>query len=139
MHGAAVEVVGGRARAAADEGAHTGKHLLHMERFGDVIVRARVDACHLVAPTVAGGEDQDRHRPPLLSPRLQQRQSVHLRQTEIEDDGVIRLGLAEIVAFFPVEGAIHGVARPLQGLAELTVEVPVVLDDEQSHGLFALT
>src|SRR5262249_39271827 len=87
----------------------------------------------LVAPAVARGQQQDRHGAPRPPPRLQHRDAVHLRQADVEDDRVIRLAFAEVMAFLAVEGAVDHVARVRQRGRELTVEIGVVLDDQESH------
>ena len=60
--------------------------------------------------------------------------AVDLRQAEVEDHGVVGLGLAEELAFLAVESRVDRVARMLQRGDDLAVEVLVVLDDEQAHG-----
>ena len=72
-----------------------------------------------------------------MRPARRQRSStddaVDLRQAEVEDDGVVGLGLAEELAFLAVERLVDRVAGVLQRGHDLPVEVLVVLDDEQSH------
>jgi len=67
-HRAAHELALGVADRAAQQRAHAGKHLLQMERLGDIIVGAGIEALHLVAPAVAGGEHEHRHGAPGTPP-----------------------------------------------------------------------
>ena len=70
---------------------------------------------------------------PAAAPRLEHRDAVHLGQADVEDDGVVGLGLAEKVAFLAVEGAVDHIARVGQRRRELAVEIGIVLDDEEAH------
>jgi hypothetical protein len=81
-----------------------------MERLGDIIVGAGVEALHLVAPAVARGQDQHRHGAAGAAPFLQHRNAVHLRQADVEDDGVVGLALAEKWPSSPSKRAIDHIA-----------------------------
>ncbi len=105
-----------------------------MERLGDVIVGAGVKALHLVAPAVARGEDQHRHGAPGLTPGHQDGDAVLLGQSQIENDGVVWLRLAEKQPLLAIESAIDGVTRAFQCGHELAIEVFVILDDEKAQG-----
>ena len=77
--------------------------------------------------------DWARHRPSVAPPGLQHRDAVHLRQPDVEHDGVIGLAVAEKVAFLAIEGAIDHIAGIAQGGGQLAVQIGVVLNDEQTH------
>jgi hypothetical protein len=102
-----------------------------MERLGDIIVGAGVEAVHLVAPAIARGQDQHRHHASAAAPGFQHRDAVHLRQADIEDDGVVRLALAEVMAFLAVERPVDGIAGVRQRAGELAVQVRIVFNDKQ--------
>ena len=102
-----------------------------MERLGDIIVGAGIDAGDLVAPAFARGEDQHRHLALVAAPLLEHAQAVLLRQAEIEHHGVVGLGVAEKMPLLAVEGGIDGVAGLAQRGDELAVKVRIVLDDEK--------
>ena len=55
------------------------------------------------------------------------------RQAEIEDDGVIGLGIAEEMALLAVHGRVDDIAGIGQRRHELPVEIGIILDDEQAH------
>ena len=132
-HRPAVELALGVAGGTAQQRADAREHLFEVERLGDVVVGARVEPLDLLAPAVARGEDQDRHGAAGAAPILQHRNAVRLGQADVEDHRVVGLGLAEILAFLAVEGAVDHVARVGQGGGELTVEVGIVLDDEETQ------
>jgi hypothetical protein len=56
------------------------------------------------------GLHEDRHGAPCAPPGFQHGDAIHLRQPDIQNDGVIRLDFAEVVSFLAVEGAIDDVA-----------------------------
>ena len=134
-HRPAVEFALGVAGRAAQQRADARQHLFEMKRLGDVVVGAGVEALHLVAPAVARGEHQHRHGAAGPAPGFQHRDAVHLRQADVEDHGVVGLGLAEIVPLLAVEGAIDHVAGIGQRGGELPVEIRIVLDDEETHAV----
>ena len=99
------------AGGAPQQRAQPRQNLLHMEGLHDIIVGAGIEALDFVAPAVARGQHQDRHRPPGLAPVAEDRNAVLLRQADVEDDGVIRLRIAEKPALFAIVGAIDNIAR----------------------------
>ncbi len=105
------------------------EHLFEVEGLRHIVVGAGIEALHLVAPAVARGEHQHRHGAAGAPPRLDHRDAVHLRQADIEDDGIVGFGLAEVMALFAVKGAVDHIPRVGQGGGELTVEIGIVLDD----------
>ena len=104
-----------------------------MKRLCDIVVGAGIEALHLVAPAVARGEDQDRHRAAVAAPCLQHRDAVHLRQADVEHDGVIGLAVAEEVPLLAVERAIDHIAGIGQRRRQLTVEIRIIFNDEQAQ------
>ena len=134
-HRPAVELALGVAGRAAQQRADARQHLLEMERLGDIVVGAGVEALHLVAPAVARGEDQHRHGAAGAPPGFQHRDAVHLRQADVEDHGVVGLALAEVMPLLAVERAVDDVAGVGQRGRELPVEIGIVLDDEEPHGV----
>ncbi len=76
----AIELRFGHARAAAQESADPGDDLLHLEGLGDVVVGAGIDACDLLAPAVARGQDQNGSLDVCPAPAIENAQPVNLRQ-----------------------------------------------------------
>jgi NADPH-dependent 2,4-dienoyl-CoA reductase/sulfur reductase-like enzyme len=123
---------------AAHIGAHAREQFAHVEGFGDVVIGAEIEALDLLAPAVAGREDQHRHGAPVLAPRLQHREPVNLRQAEVEDGQIVRLGLAKELAVLAIVGGIDSIARIRERSAELLTQVLVVLDHQYPHALSIL-
>ena len=121
------------AGGAADERAHAGKHFFHMERLRHIVIGTGVDTGNLVAPAVAGGEDEHRHGLAGRTPFFNDGDAVELRQADIEDDGVIGLGIAEIMAFLAVECLIDNITGFFQRIGQLTIEIGIVLNNENTH------
>ena len=82
------------AGGAADDSAEAGEQFLRLERLGQIIVGAGVDAGHAFRPGAARGQDQDRRRHARGAQVPDHRQSVEPRQAEVEDDAVEVLSLA---------------------------------------------
>ena len=68
LHRPAGDLARGMAGGAAQQGAHAGEQLLHVEGLRYVIVGAGIEALDLVAPAVAGGQDDDRRLAALAAP-----------------------------------------------------------------------
>ena len=68
-----------------------------------------------------------------FAPALQDGHAVDLGQAEIEHDGVIGFGVAEVPAFLAVIGDIDDEARGLQRLLQAERQRRLVLDDQESH------
>ena len=130
---AALDVALGVAGGAAHLGADARQQLLHMEGLGHVVVGAGVHAGDLVAPAVAGGEDDHGHVALGATPLLEHADAVHLRQAGVEDDDVVGLGLAEEEALLAVEGGVDRIARIGQGRDQLAIEISIVLDHQYAH------
>ena len=130
---AALDLALGVAGGAAHLGAHARQQFLHVERLGEIIVGAGVHAGDLVAPAVARGEDDHRHLAFGPAPLLEDRDAVHLRQPDIEDDDVVGLGFAEEVAFLAVERLVDGIAGVGQRRHQLAIEIGIILDDERAQ------
>ena len=85
------------------------------------------------APAVARGEDQDRHRALVAAPSFEHRNAVHLGQADVEHHGVVGLAVAEIMPLLAVECAIDHISGITQRGGELTIEIRIVLNDEQAQ------
>ena len=115
------------------QGADAGQDFLHVEGLGDVVVGAGVEARHLVAPAIAGGKDEDRHLAPGAPPFLENADAIHDGKADVEDDGIVRLGVAEKVAFLAVLGRVDRIAGVGECGHQLPVQVRVILNHQQSH------
>ena len=122
-------MAGGTAQQRADPR----QHLLEMERFCDIVVGAGVKTLHLVAPAVARGQDQNRHRALVAAPGFEHGNAVHLRQADVEHDRIIGFAVAEEMPLFAVEGAVDHISGVAQRRGKLTIEIRIVLNDKQAH------
>jgi len=68
-----------------------------------------------------------------FAPSPKQRQSIHFREPEVQQHGVVALGVAEKIRALAVGGAIHGVAGVSQRAFELPRETPFVFDHQHAH------
>ncbi len=59
--------------------------------------------------------------------------AVHLRQTDVEDDRIVGLALAQEMAFLAVKGAIDHITGIGERRRQLAVEIGIVLDHEETH------
>ena len=128
------QIAGGVAGGAPQQRAQARQHFLHMEGFRDIIVSAGVNTLDFVAPSIASGEDQDRHRASGLAPGFEDRDPVAFGQADVEHDRVVRLGVAAKPAFLAVERPVDGIACRLKGGGHLPVQIPIVLDNQKPHG-----
>ena len=75
----------------------------------------------------------------MARPALRQDSSTEMPsifgRADVEDDGVVRLALAEIVALLAVESPIDDVAGVGQRGGKLPIEIRIVLDDEKAHAV----
>src|ERR1700683_45258 len=132
-HWAAGELALGVARRTAQQRTHARQYFFEVERLGDVIVGAGVEALYLVAPAVARRENEHRHGATGAPPAFQHRDAVHLRQPDIEDDRVVGFALAEVMPLLAVESAVDHVTGLGQRGRELPVEIGIVLDNKKAQ------
>src|SRR6516164_6559150 len=105
-----------------------------MKGLGDVIIGAGVETLYLVAPAVARGQHENGHGSAGPPPCFQHRDAIHLWQPDVQDDGIVWLALAEIMPLFAVKRPIDDVAGIGKRSRELSVEVGIILDDEETQG-----
>ena len=84
------------ARRPAEHGAHAGRELVGVERLGDVVVGAEVEALGLVGGRALGGQQDDRDRSPLAQ-LAHDLDAVEVGHDDVEQDdvGADLLGLGE--------------------------------------------
>ena len=76
-----------RTRRSAEHRANAGRQLVGMERLGDVVVGAEVEALGLVGGRALGGQQDHRHRPPLAQ-LAHDLDAVEVRHHDVEQDDV---------------------------------------------------
>src|SRR5215510_3868287 len=132
--GSTFDIAPGMARGATHLGPDARQQLLHMKGLGHIVVGTGIHARDLVAPTIPGGQNDDRHVAAGPSPLLEHADAVDLRQPGVEDHDVVGLGLAEEKALLAIEGSIDGITGIGQRRDELAIEIAVVFQDENAHG-----
>src|SRR3989441_9515114 len=119
--------------AAACKRAHARFKLCQIEWLGEVVVGARVEAAHAIAHRVEPGEDQHRQARLASAQALEDVETRSLRQTEVENQQVKRVGGESAIG-------LHAVFHPINRVPRLTKRVQngvgqdrVVLRDEYPH------
>ena len=96
------------AAVAAQDGAHTGLQLRHVEGFDDVVVGAAVQSVEAAVEVVAGGNDEDGGFAAFVSDLGEDVQPVFAGQSEVEQQQIIVLRLKggrNLAAVFdPIDG-----------------------------------
>jgi hypothetical protein len=68
-------------------------------------------------------QNQHRHGAASPAPFKEHGSTVLFGQAQIQDDGIVRFGVALKPSFFTIEGAVEGIARPRKRGGDLAVEV----------------
>ena len=114
---------------------HAGQQLVEPERLGEVVVRAGVEAADHVLHRVARGEHQDGRVAPLAAELRRHLEAVLLGQHDVEQDDVVLVDVGQHGGLVAVRRDVHDVALFLQALLDEPGDLPVVLHDENFHGL----
>ena len=115
---------------AADERQQARQQFLFPEGFGEVIVRALLQALHLLLPGIARREDQHRRLHPVPAPVGQHVEARAFGQTEIEYDHVIGgLTTAEF-RLHAVGAAVDGEPLPAEVTPQARTEFGVILGQQ---------
>ena len=69
-------------------GAHSRQKLVHAEWLGHIIVGTRVERLHFAGLIIAAGKDDNRDAIVMRTQGAQQLITLHIRQTEIENDDI---------------------------------------------------
>src|SRR5437667_3505124 len=104
-------------RRAADERPHPNPQLRHLERLGQVVVRADLEPADSVLQGAASGQHQDRRRIAAPPERLAHLPAVDAGEHQVQDDGGI----------LPLSGQrqrLDAVARPIDSVARLLQTLP---------------
>ena len=119
----------------AQQRAQPRQQFFGIEGLGQIIVGARVEAGHLVAPAVAGGQDQHGKSLAGLAPFLQHGDAVHLGQAQIQDHRIVRFGIAQEIAFLAIQGAVDHIAGIAQRLFQKALQILVILHQKNTHAI----
>src|ERR1019366_8032258 len=100
---------------------------------GHVVVSAAVDSLDLLVPASTRGEDENGNEETRLAPPAKERQSVDLRQPEVEHDRVDLLGLDEKVCALAVRCRIDRVAGLSESFRQLPGKLRFVFSNQNAH------
>ena len=99
-------IVAGGGAGVTDGGTDPGQQLVRAEGFGQIVVSPQVQGVHLVSLMRPGGDHHHRQTGP--APKLSQNvQTVHVRQTQVQNDQVRAMGGDHGQCFRPGTG-LHG-------------------------------
>ncbi len=104
-----------------------------MERLDEVVVRTGAQAADLLLDLALGGEHDDRHvrGAALLAADLGRHLvAVELGQHDVEQDQVRRFGAPQAESLSPITGDDDVVALLLQRVLQQSLDIRVVIDDE---------
>ena len=79
----------------ANQGTKSCEDFFHSEWLGHVIVRAAVDALDFFVPASSCRQDKDGHSDTRFAPSSKDRESVDLRQTQVQQCGIVGFRLPE--------------------------------------------
>ena len=136
--GVDVQVADGEHRRAvaagpAEQRADPRHQLLHVERLGQVVVGAGIDALDALRQALRAGQHQDRRRDALGAEPLQDREAVELRQAQVEDDRIVVLGAAAEPGVLAVASRPRRRSRAEVSASTRSAAIDFVLDDQDTH------
>lgn len=112
-----------------EQGADAGQQFGQAERFGDVVVGARVEPDHEVDLVGTRGEHQHRHLGAAGAQAAAHLEPVHPGQAEIEDQQVHPIALGHVEGGGPVADDPHVVPLPLECAGKRIGDGRVVLGE----------
>ena len=116
----------------AQRGADARGEFADPEGFFDIIISTKVKRRDLLALAVAGREDDDRDVRP-ASEAGDYLLAIHIRQAEIEDDEIRRLGGYGLQRFRARAGFDDLIARSRQRGFQKTLDLRLVIDDQDAR------
>ena len=123
---------------AADQRAHARLQLGELERLGEVVVGAEVQARDPVLDRIAHGEDQHRHAGAARAQALQHLEAVHLGQSQVEQHQVELVRGEARSASWPLAARCTLCEDWSRARSTACGEHVVVLDQEDPHGRYLL-
>jgi hypothetical protein len=103
------------------------------ERFGQIVVGAGLQSFDAVVDRLLGAHDDGRRPVAFSAQGFEDRDAVHLRQREIEDDGVVGDVPPVGESVFAESGGIDDVALLAEAVADEGPDAFVVLDHKNAH------
>ena len=104
-----------------------------MERLGQIVIGAGIEAGHLFAPGAAGGQDEHGRGQMRAPPGFQHRSPVDFWQAKVEYDGVVGLRLAQEPRLLAIRSVVDGIVGVGQSPLELPRQIDVIFDKKNPH------
>ena len=120
---------------ASDERLDPSFQLGELERLREIVVGAEIQALHPIIEIGLSGEDQHGNGRAALTQAAQHLQTVHARQAEIEDHGIVRLGHQRMICTRAVVDAVDRIAALGERLAQPVGQLGIVFGEQNPHGL----
>ena len=121
------------AGSATDERVQSSGELLDVKRFGQIIVRAKVEAVEPLVQSAAGGAENHRHCRMPLPQVTQDAQAVAARQHDVEDNGIVTSRRGERKTFVAVIAEIHDKTLRFESLSQQAAKLLVIFHHEDFH------
>lgn len=119
----------------ADDSVNPRDQLDLMEGFGQILVRAHSEGADLGIQFRNPREDQHRSVDSAHSQLLEDVETVHVRQVEVETDEIVIIGFAEIEALLAQVGRVDIEPLGTQHQLEGTRDRSVVFDQQNPHAM----
>ena len=123
----------GVARRPAHQRLYPCHQLGDLERLGEVVIGPGVEPLNLLVQLTAGGQHQHRGVHPLATPLLEHAQTIATRQAEIQNDGIIGLGLAEKTRLVAIVAEIGHKSGQAQLFRQLACQDLFIFNYQNSH------
>src|SRR5438034_11655187 len=120
--------------APPQQGPHSRQQLFDRKGFRQVVIGARVQTLHPLIDLRPGREDQHRRLNLFLPEFLQNLQTEHSREHEIQDDQVVAPAQPHFQTLRPVGTHVDGIILLLQRPPDERGDLGFVLDDQYPHG-----
>lgn len=133
-HAEMLESGGSTARPAPQQRANARRQLIEIERFGEVVVGARVQPLHAIGDRIARGDDEHGQRLAAGSQGLQELETVHAGEPQVEQQKLERLTRQRLRRGPRVVDPVDGESLSLEARTDGLADHCIVLYQQQSHG-----
>ena len=124
--------------ATAQQGPDTGKQLLRLKGFGQVVVRTGVQAADAVIQLTAGGEHQHRQAAAAAAQLAQQGKAIHAGKHGVQHQQVVDIAAGVVQAGDAVITHVGGIALAAQQVLQGARQALFILHDQYTHSRASL-
>ena len=122
-----------RAGRPADERLHAREQFGKGERLGEIVVTTRLQPSDAVVDRAPGAQNQHRSRTSTPAQLVNHRETVSLREHQVDDGDIVGVIQRHLQALLAVGGVVDGVARFAQTSRHEVRDRLVILDDQRAH------